>query len=155
MLSKRLNADGSVSYTVRAIDPIKNHEYSVSGQDTSNDFNTAKTIFQTSTNFTGPVNIEPYTIQAMLRDEMKKYVTAEPAAPAPAIDPAQIKAKVSRFINPAMMSRGDSVVVKVVAPDGDPTIVKSSGNTDKDNAVIRAIMSSGPLPGTGEVELTF
>lgn len=66
-----------------------------------------------------------------------------------------IKAKVSRFANPMILSKGDSTVVKVTAPSGDPVVVKSSGNTDKDNAVIRAVMQAQPFNGSGEVEITF
>lgn len=70
VLSSRLNADGTTSYTVRGIDSKNNSVYEVNNvPNTSDDLDTMKSVFSNPI-FDAPTDIGSGTIQAMLRDAL-------------------------------------------------------------------------------------
>jgi hypothetical protein len=73
ILSSRLNADSTTSYTVRGIDSKNNLVYELPAgvTNTSDDLNTMKKVFNSNIEFDRPTEILAGTIQSMLKNSLQ------------------------------------------------------------------------------------
>ena len=90
LLSSRINADGTTSYTVRGINVKNNTTYDLpaGSRNTSDDLNVMKQIFNSDIELSGPFPItNPNTIQGMFRTALASPKPAPNVADPTATDP--------------------------------------------------------------------